>query len=170
MLSGVACGLFAVACHSRRSNAALPSIAPMLLTDSDTVWVTRRNGIRVLFVASTLTNRLPQRIYVRRCRQSGLVGIEKRVNASWQRVYEPVCALGDISVLALGPNQSHNDMHRVTIGPFYPRFNVAEMEGEYRAQYGVYTEYETGGRSGRPISKLAPEEWRMTNTFRIVER
>jgi hypothetical protein len=139
----------------------------LFLTDSVSYSFTREAGIFVLALGATLTNRLEYPLYVRRCYESALRAVDKRVEGAWETAYEPDCDLGGYNLATVHPGQTYRDTTTIAIGPWLPRFSAREISGTYRARYEIYDEYPTDTSQEVSRGSLATERARVTNVFTI---
>ena len=142
----------------------------MLRTDQEQYEFIPAAADGVLSIAATLKNEFPFALFVVRCQESALFAIEKRVGDKWETVWETVCLLKDCSVIVVAPRTSYDDARRIVRREWRPVLSSTQINGVYRARYGVFTQFGRDSITGKPVAEPAPDEARFTNQFTIIER
>jgi hypothetical protein len=91
--------------------------------------------------------------------------LEKRIAGEWVRAYEPLCSpVAPERLRTLAPGATRTDTLRVRhYAGGYPRFSVADVAGDYRMVYQVYTSYDVNRSPAGERIPVLP----VSNEFRV---
>jgi hypothetical protein len=156
-----AVGVIPAGC-SDQITAPASDIAPLFQTDSSSYVLRATTAGWQTEIGVTFTNRSGGEALIINCLGSTPIELDKLIGADWVEVWLPgllACSSPPIAV-------ANGERYQTTIFVFggypgsnsAPKFSITDLDGVYRLKWG-------GIVNG---SNLLPEEWRVSNQFRLV--
>lgn len=157
----VAAAAIAVGCSDP---VAAPSggTAPLFQTDSSSYLLRATTGGWQTQIGVTFTNRSGDAALISNCQGSTPIELDKLIGSEWVEVWSPAILACSSPPITIAPNASYRTTVFVFGGypgtNFSPKFSIDDLDGVYRLKWDAIV---SGPNS-------LPEEWRVSNQFRLV--
>jgi hypothetical protein len=142
---------------------------PLFRTDASTYTITREGDLLEVTIPFTFENRLPQTVYLQRCR--GLLNpvLERKVGGEWRAAWRLTDLCGSAGPLTLQSGAQYADTIRIHAHPFggdrEPQFTSGDVTGIHRLNWvDALRSYDI---SIVPPGEQLPLRHRVSNEFQL---